>query len=482
MLGSRAGAAGHNRSLRLLFGHGGIYTLATVAPILAGFLITPLVTRSLGQSQYGVVALGLATIQLGQVVASAGLPASITRHVALEESGRRGAAGQVAFNAVLVLPLVLAAVVALAAAASPNWAPASLSVVLLFASISAALLAVFTSTQALVRGLSQVGTFVRQSAGIALLPPLVGLVAATLVSPTAIVYASGLAAGHLVITGAVVGRTLRRNPPAWSRRELIQGLRIGLPTVPHQLATIAATSLLVVLAGVLEGKDAAGRMQLALIVGTAPILVIGAFNNSWAVEVYKMTNSARRAYVERSTFAVTAFSVVLSLSAGAVAPEVTEWLAPVGEHADQMASASILVAAAAPFMVLYLANMHLIFTAGTTARLAITTPMALSIALSVGLVARSLFDSDLTVVVMSASVCTFYVAQGILAAHLRRRAGWPQLDLDKSIVVAAVGLVASCGLVTVQPPVQSRAAMVALLWIAVLLVAGVLTRRNRGVG
>lgn len=81
--------------VREVLGRGWIYTLASASPMLAGVLLVPITTRVLDQQQYGLVALSLVVLQVGNVLLSLGLPLSVTRHALMEASGVAGARGVV---------------------------------------------------------------------------------------------------------------------------------------------------------------------------------------------------------------------------------------------------------------------------------------------------------------------------------------------------------------------------------------------------
>ena len=54
------------------------------------------------------------------------------------------------------------------------------------------------------------------------------------------------------------------------RGDTRRALRVGLPTIPHQVAIYLASGALVLLAGHLFGTADAGRLQLAVLIGSAP--------------------------------------------------------------------------------------------------------------------------------------------------------------------------------------------------------------------
>jgi O-antigen/teichoic acid export membrane protein len=70
-------------------------------------------------------------------------------------------------------------------------------------------------------------------------------------------------------------------------------LRMGLPIVPHLVALFLANSALVILAVLLYGVPASGRLQLALLIGSSPAVITSAMNQSWAPIVFRAPQAQR---------------------------------------------------------------------------------------------------------------------------------------------------------------------------------------------
>ena len=62
-----------------MLGRGTIYTVGTVAPILANVAVLRAVTGLLGKPGYGVVAIAIVVFQVAMMAASFGMPSVITR-------------------------------------------------------------------------------------------------------------------------------------------------------------------------------------------------------------------------------------------------------------------------------------------------------------------------------------------------------------------------------------------------------------------
>ena len=100
-------------------------------------------------------------------------------------------------------------------------------------------------------------------------------------------------------------------PPCAASRMVVRGvehhrgdtrraLRMGLPTVPHQVAIFLASGILVLVAGWLFGSAEAGRLQLAVLIGSAPGVLTSSLNNAWAPIVYRTPEHDRAEVLEHT--------------------------------------------------------------------------------------------------------------------------------------------------------------------------------------
>lgn len=455
---SRSSAAAPGGELRpRLLRDGVLYTVAVVAPMVSAVAVTPIVTRVLGAGQYGVVALAIGATQVAAVLLALGLPASITRDALIEDEGVEGATGSLVLGVVSALGLA-AAVVAGLLVTRPEVAGAPPSAVVL-AVASGAALAVLTLCQAQLRARSRVGAFVGLGITAALAAPALGLVALEARGGGAITYLTAMATVQGCVAVAALIIVLSDTPPRFSAAGFRRSLRIGLPTVPHQLAAGGLAGILVLVTGQQSGTTAAGRTQLALLVGTVGIVLVGAFNNSWAPHVYARPEVEQSAYVARTARGVLAGATTLALGTALVGPLVLGLLAPPELATADAARAVAVVAAAAPVTVLYLASIHLVFASGRTSALALTSPTALVLAVSMAVALGALGLAPATGAAVA--VVAFHAAQAAWAGWLRRRSGRSPVHVARLVptVVAGVIVCAALGLIPLSVPVRLGCAL-----------------------
>ena len=435
-------AAIEGSSPRRLVRSGVWYAIATAAPMLSALAVTPLVTRSVGATQYGHVATFVVGVQLGQIVLALGAPAAITRRVAMDRNARGSA------TALCLACAIVALVIALVGAGGALLAGGTDGQIVAFTLVGSALLAGFTCAQALSRGLGEVGRFVVQAISLSLGAPLVGLALLLVTAPTVEMYLTGMVTVQGAIAASAVLGHARRSRHSLNASSFAEDLRLGAPTIPHQLASVAATALLVIVARVFDDPASAGELQLAILAGSVPMIVLGALNNSWATQFYEQPRQRWAAFLRSTTRLVMTIGATGSLCMAFASPLFVGWLAAPGMELDAMARCAALVAASAPLMVLYLANIHVVFGVGRTRPLALMTPTSLGAAMAAGWLMQRQTD---TLTALALGVMLFYALQALAAFVLRRGCGDETLGLGWITTTAIAVAGVTVGVAAVSP-------------------------------
>lgn len=360
---------------RAVLGRGSVYTLATAGPALVTVLIIPAVTRLLSKEQYDLVAVSLVVVQVGYILVALGMGMSITRQYILDRAGAAGARGLVAQGA------GLASVAAgLLAATAAWWTPAVLgrepSSALLLAMAACLGGAWMVLAQAYLRGADRPGAFVVLAALAGLLGPVLGLGALLATDRSATAFLAGIAAGYLA--AGVLGLCLVLVDGALdaSRSGLARALRIGLPTVPHQVSLYLALAGLVVVAD--RMLDDGGGANVALTIGAGATVITAGLNNAWAPLVYQTAPAERRRVLDETARAIAAVTVVVAGVVALLGPWLLQIAAPASYDRAHLVPALALASAAAVPSVAYLASGHLVFASARTGWLAATTPFAVA--------------------------------------------------------------------------------------------------------
>jgi O-antigen/teichoic acid export membrane protein len=442
-----------------VLGRGSIYTLGTAAPILANAAVVPLVTRLLGKPEYGVVAIAIVVIQVAMMAGSFGMPSVITRQGILAGSGVAGARALLVRGSLMTGGLIAAVILA-----APLWTrlvQESLRGSLLLALAASAFFVVVENSQALLRVLDRPGAFVSLSLTATLGGPLLGLALLALHrSPER--YVSGMAAGYAAAAAVGLVLCLRGGRPAGDRGDTRAALRMGLPVIPHLVALFLANGALVFLAGHLYDVATAGRIQLALLVGSSPAVITSALNNSWAPIVYRAPENERGAVLAHTARDVTTLAALVSGGVALLSPWLLRLVAGASFAPLELVPAVAIVAMGTVLSVAYLANVHLIFAAGQSLWLSVITPLSLLVGLGCAYLA-----GRHNLVLLAVGFPATYAMLAIGTAWLRRYVHAVTWDETTLMLPAGLGL-ALCGLGAVLP----TSGPAALVRVAIAALAG----------
>ena len=438
-----ADSGGHGRSAsKAVLGRGLLYTVGTAAPVLSNAVITPFVTRLLGPQDYGVVATALVVIQVGMIVAGLGLGAAITRHGILEESGVEGARSLVHRGA--LASLLVAGLACLAVQPIGRIVGIDDVTALLLAFVAAAGFSVVVNVQAYLRVLDRPLPFVLLSLGAALGGPALGLALLLRGDGTSAEYLGGLAAGYVLTALAGLALTVQRSRHV--RGDTRRALRVGLPTIPHQVALYLAGGSLVLVAGHLYGTADAGRLQLAVLIGSAPGVVTASLNNAWAPIVYRTDPAHRSEVLEHTSRDIAALAALAAGFVAVTAPALLRIVAPSTYDPTQLTPAVGIVAIGTVLSVLYLANVHLVFASGRSTGLALVTPTALLI----GVGAAWAAGVAISLTAISVGMTVTYGAMAAGVAVLARRVS-PTRWRESRLLAPTVAGTALCVLGAAMP-------------------------------
>jgi O-antigen/teichoic acid export membrane protein len=405
------GAAGAAASKGVL-GRGSIYTLGTAAPILANAAVVPVVTRLLGKPGYGVVAIAIVVIQVAMMAGGFGMPSVITRQGILARSGVAGARSLLVRGSLMTFGLMAVAILT-----APLWdqlikVPLRSSVLLALA--ASAFFVVVENSQALLRVLDRPGAFISLSLTATLGGPLLGLALLTQVrSPER--YLVGLTAGYAAAATVGLALCLRGGRPRSDPGDTRAALRMGLPVIPHLIALFLANGALVFLASHYYGIAAAGRIQLALLVGSAPAVITSALNNSWAPIIYRAPEPERGAVLAHTARDVATLAALISGGVALLSPWLMRIVADAKFAPLELVPAVAIVAFGCVLSVAYLANVHLVFAAGRSVGLSVITPISLLVGL-----ASAIVVGRQNLVLLAVGFPATYLALAVGTGWLRR--------------------------------------------------------------
>ena len=364
---------------RELLGRGSVYTVASAIQAASVLLVLPVATRVLGAEEFGVAAAGLVVTQLLAIVAGLGLNGSVMLEYFDERSGE--AAARRLIGTALVAAMV---VVALAELTGPLWSGAfaelEYGTELRLATWTALPLAVLASSQALLRSQDRAGAYVVATVIATAGGQALGVTAVLMTSGRAIAYLAGVLAGAVLgaSAGLVAGGCGR--PHRGDREVLQRSFRFGLALLPHALAMYAVLAVdRLIIEGVL-GLEAAGRYQVAYLIGAAGLSLLTALNNAWAPIVLAAREDRRWVVLAGTTRLLEDIvpAVVAVIALGA--PVLLAVAAPPDFGPVELARVVAVVAMSTLPYLWYLARVHVLTVHRDAAAPARTTPVAVVLA------------------------------------------------------------------------------------------------------
>ena len=361
-----------------------VYLGASALQVVLAALMTPILTRLVGVSQFGQMALAIVVAQLLGATFSFGLPFAAQKVFAGEDGDRRSR-GVLAISALLAAAASLVVVLA-----APAWGP----VVGLDRILDARLTAVWAGCFALAltslamlrsRDKLRMAIFVAtlQSVG----AQAAGVLLLYLWAPTVTSYLCGIIIGQG--TAALVG--LVTLTPNWSALAAIRrygGIFLfGLPMVPQQLSGwILGVGDRVVVRHVL-GSAAVGRYSVAYNLGSLGFILLVFVNQAWMPRIYAMADRVARSRLlasSRDMMNLLLIPVVCGLAAGA--PVVLGVWVPKSFHPAELTPIVAIVAICTFPFGQFLANLRALMSEGRTGRAAVATLVAAVVNIALNLV------------------------------------------------------------------------------------------------
>jgi O-antigen/teichoic acid export membrane protein len=276
-----------------LFGRGLLYVVVWSLQLLASTIVSPILAHLLGPSEFGELASALALFQVLSVAALLGLDQVVVL-LRAQDGDIRGARGLVSVAMVIAF-----AVTALALGTSPLWGPGLgfhadsmiVTLVILWTGPSAAVQVML----ALLVAEDRLRTFSIVSVISAVGGSVVGLLLLVLIpGSTAVTYAWGGVVCQFLAMAVGIVVTRPRIAGLWNWSLAGRSIRLGLPLAFGGLAyfVLNAGDRIVIQRDL--GSAEVGRYQVAYVIGSAVILLLGFTNSAWAPHFARLTRETTR--------------------------------------------------------------------------------------------------------------------------------------------------------------------------------------------
>lgn len=450
---------------RRLIGRGSVYTLGSAAPMLAGLLVTPFLTRAAGVEEYGLISVAITTMQWSLVVLTLGLPLVITRHALTEKTGAEGARGLVLAGTAMALGfavvLALGQHLVLAAAGSPT--PSAVSLALVAGGLGAGI----ALTQAWSVAMEHAWSYVALAAGPTLVAPAAGLLAVgASAEPSATRYFAAVAVVNAVTLAVGLAAILRSGPVIVRWPDLRSAIRTSLPLVPHQFVTASANGVGILVAAAVLGRSSGGRAQVALYLGTVALTLTSAVAYAWLPVLARGERSTRGVQLGETARLVTMLAALATGGVALLSPWLLRVLVPASFDIHDMVPLVAGACLAAPLAAVYLAHYQLVVLSGRTAALMLLSPLAMVAGAGASVAAAHV----LGLTGVGIGVATTYAVLWVLVRRLARRVSdvaWPEREVLPALAVG-LGLCLAGALL----PVDGAVAVLARGAVSLLVAVG----------
>lgn len=344
---------------------GNIYLFGALGQGLGPVVLTPILTRILDVKSYGEITFITSFAAILGILFSLGLPIVISRSYVLEEESRPSISKW--FKQIVISYLLLSILLILLGGA--NLSIYILVVALPFATMQLILpLARAQDKSAQFALISIIGT---------LLPSISVVLNYYLNSPTTSAVALGLGA----ILGALLSFALvsvqTTSTKTLSKYSLLNSVKVGYSILPHMFAMVALLNIDKVIFGNQLDKTFSGYLQVIMLVGTTPILILSALNHAWLNQILlQLKSNSTKAFVDlnQTIFRLLILIFILVGLIGLINPQIVSLLNPNLLINSEVKKTVILTSISSFMYVVYLANTHLLTWQKRFWVLGITTP------------------------------------------------------------------------------------------------------------
>jgi O-antigen/teichoic acid export membrane protein len=348
---------------------GNIYLLGAVGQGLGPIFLTPFLTRQLTPQEFGQVTYVTAVAAVIGVILSLGLPIVISRSYVLDSKSRvpisswnKALVGIYLSFAVILFILNLNQFLILTAILSISLSFGIIQLLLPFA-----------------RARNQSTVFVAMSMIGTLLPGLAIIISdfwGVQNNPTQVLNLGSIISSIIVL---LLVRDFHFSRTINKKYNLISSIKTGLPILPHMLAMIALVNVDKIIFGRYLDLESSGYIQIMMLVGTAPIMILGALNHAWLNQVLQSLKSNKnKAYKSINEAVINLFIIcfILLIVIIIFLDIILEILNPYILSNRIDTQVVVLSASASTMYVIYLANTHVLTWAKKFWILAISTPIS----------------------------------------------------------------------------------------------------------
>ena len=344
---------------------GNIYLFGALGQGLGPVVLTPILTRILDVKSYGEITFITSFAAILGILFSLGLPIVISRSYVLEEESRPSITRW--FKQITISYLLLSAV--LLTFGGNNLNLFILAVAFPFAAMQLIL--------PLARAQDKASQFAFISVIGTLLPSIGVVLNNSIDSPISNPGALGLGAIIGAFISFVLVSTKNDSTLRLSKYSLSNSIKIGYSILPHMFAMVALLNIDKVIFGNQLDKTFSGYLQVIMLVGTAPILILSALNHAWLNQILlQLKSNSKKAFADLNQTIIKLFILILILVGiiNVLSTQIINVLNPNLLVNSEVQKTIILTSIVSFIYVVYLANTHLLTWQKKFWILGITTP------------------------------------------------------------------------------------------------------------
>ena len=344
---------------------GNIYLFGAIGQGLGPVVLTPILTRILDVKSYGEITFITSFAAILGILFSFGLPIVISRSYVLEEESRYSITKW--FKQLTISYLVLSALLL-------SFGGDSLNVYILAVAFPFA-------TMQFILPLARAQDKASQFAFISVIGTLLPSISVVLNNYFDSPFSSARALGFGAIIGALISFTLlsTKNTSALknSKYTLVNSIKIGYSILPHMFAMVALLNIDKVVFGNQLDKTFSGYLQVLMLVGTTPILILSALNHAWLNQILlQLKGNSTKAFANLNQTILRLFILIFILvgTINVLSTQIINVLNPNLVVNPEVQKTIILTSVSSFIYVVYLANTHLLTWQKKFWVLGITTP------------------------------------------------------------------------------------------------------------
>lgn len=394
---------------------------------LTPFLLTPFLTRSLNQEKFSEYVLFIAIGTILSFLFSLGLPAALTRNLILEKQDAQQNLESVNYlkRVLILISLSLLAI---------TWLMDQITLII-FAGLALAFsLAVVQIDMAVYRAQQKASKFVFNAVFSTAIPTLF----MTLGIMLEIIGDYFISFYTLCVFAFVLIINLNLFFKKFTSIKLKTLINLGWPTIPHGIGmSFMQYGDRIVLAAAL-GLAAAGQVQVAALIGTAPVLLLSTLNHAWIPNILEKFSSSKETGISalnKSTRYLSFLIFIISLALLVLNPWILQIFAPADYQLTELGPVVSVMLIASSIYIFYLRNTHVLTYLGKFQSFAWITPV--SISLQILLI--FLLVSFIGIIAAAIGFLMMVSSQAVLTQFVIRKLE-PSLNLVYSPLLFTVGL------------------------------------------